>query len=694
MKALRREMRNIGKKDLKRLRGRRCPSHILPSILLAAGMANGTLLIAQIPRGPLPTLTTARAAHDLSLEEAARAYPVHLRAVVTYYDPYIDARHVALFVHDSTGAVFAAVLSAPPTPIHPGTLVEVTGVSASADYAPIVDKATVRVIGESRVPEEATRVSLTQLLTGEYDGQWVEIEGVVHAVQEAGKNVNLEIAMGDGLLSTTTLKERGADYFRLVDAKVRIHGNAAPVFNGKLQMTGVRVLFPDLEQVRLEEPAFTHPFALPVLTVNQLLRYTPNIAFRHRVHVRGRVTLQWPGRSLCIQDATSGLCVQTAQTTRLAQGELTDVAGFAAISGLTATLTDAMFRPAGREQPLNASFITAEQGLRGDQDAKLVQIEGKLIGKDRSAKDPTMVLSSGKFLFQLVLPDLSWGNPMPVWEEGSTLRVTGICSVHVEATEFTGGGLAVPSSFRILLRSPQDVVIMHRPSWWTAAHLLSVLAVVFAITLCVLGWVAVLRHRIAEQTTVIREQNAALTDLSFRDGLTGIANRRKFDATLEAEFNRAARSLKPISLLIADIDHFKALNDEYGHQYGDECLVRIAHALASASLRDTDLVARYGGEEFAVILPECDEMGARSIAERMRALVFDLAVAQNESLCSPHFSISVGAATINPASGISPASLIGMADWALYQSKLRGRNRTTSANRGCLEPEVAPLRRA
>jgi diguanylate cyclase (GGDEF)-like protein len=679
------------KKHLRRSRARRLPPHLLLGVLFAAGIAHAAMPIGQIPRGQLRTLTTARDAHSLTLEESARAYPVRLRAVVTYYDADIDARHPALFVHDSTGAIFIVVSAPPPTPFRPGTLIEVTGVSAPADFAPIVAKAGVRVIGESHLPVAAPRVSMTQLLTGRYDGQWVEIEGIVHSVREFGKNVSLEIAVGDGSLSATTLKEQGADYSGLIDAKVRIHANAAPVFNRNLQLTGVRLFFPNLEQLKIEEPAIADPFALPALPVDRLLRFTPNIAYRNRVHVRGRVSLQWPGRSLCIQDSARGLCVQTNQDTRLAEGELADLAGFPAIDGLTPTLTDATFRPAGRVQTLTASSVTAEQALGGEQDAKLVQIEGKLIGKDRAAKDPTMVLSSGRFLFPVVLPDRSWGRAMPVWEEGSTLRVTGICSVQVGAAETLREGLSIPASFRILLRSPEDVVVLQRPSWWSAAHLLPVLAAVLAISLCVLGWVAVLRHRVAEQTAVIREQNATLRNLSFHDGLTGIANRRTFDLTLEDEFEKASRSFTPVSLLIVDVDRFKALNDEYGHQRGDECLVRIAHALASVSPRSTDLVARYGGEEFAVILPGYEETAALALAERMRTAVLDLAIAQSGSPFNHCVSISVGAATAFPASGTTSRSLIGMADWAVYQSKLLGRNRTTSAQGGCLEAQRSPL---
>ena len=668
----------------------------LIGVWLAILAANSCVLLGQTPRVALRTLTTARQAHSLTLEEAARGYPVHLRAVATYYDPYIDVRHTALFVHDSTGSIFASVSAAPAGGISAGMLLDLTGVSARGDYAPIVSQVTIRVIGQSQVPLEAPRVSMTQLLTGGYDGQWVEVEGVVHSVSALGKNVSLEIKTSDGWLDATTVGAEGADYSRLVDATIKLHANASPVFNRNLQMTGVRLLFPDLREVTVEETAVYNPFALPIMPVDHLLQFTPNVAFQHRAHVHGRVSLQWPGRSLCVQEGRHGICVQTSQTTRVAEGELVDLAGFAGPGGLTPTLTDAIFRSAGNIQPISASSITADQALQGDYDAKLVQIEGTLIGKDQAAKDPTMILASGKFLFPVVLPDMTAGNAMPIWEEGSRLRITGICSVQLAPAKTVREGFSSPASFRILMRSPRDVSVIQKPSWWTARHLLPVLAGVLMVTLCVLGWVAVLRSRIKRQTALIQKQNEALLELSFQDGLTLIANRRKFDETLQTEFCKATHDLTPVSLLMIDIDHFKALNDEYGHQRGDECLVQVAHALVPAAVRKTDLVARYGGEEFAAVLPGCDESDARGVAERMRTAVLDLAIANARSPFNCRVSISVGVSTVVPASGSDATSLIAMADQALYASKVSGRNRTTSHTE-CRTPDyerVGPLRGA
>ena len=455
-------------------------------------------------------LTTAREAHSLSAAESMREYPIQLRAVVTYYDPYIDPRHGALFVHDGTFGVFVSIPKAPILPLHAGTVIDITGVSGPGDFAPIVVGHQIQVIEEGPLPFRAPLVSMGHLLTGVEDGQWVEIEGLVHSAVTKGGNVTLNVAMSDGTIGATTLEEKGRNYSSgLVDATVRIRGSAAPFYTKNRQLTGARLFFPNLTQVTVVEPSPADPYALPVRSIDSLLQFTPNIAFLHRKHVRGRVTLQRPGQSLCIQDAKDGLCVQTAQKTPLAMGDVVDVVGFPAANQYTPTMTDAVFRRMSAAGPVAATPISAEQALRGDHDSGLVQIEGRLIGLDRAAQDPALVLSSGNIVFPAVLPNEGPSYSLPAWKEGSKLRITGICSVQTD-TRVTnmGEGSTPPQSFRVLLRSTGDVTVLESPSWWTAGHALGVLGLVFAVTLAVLGWVLVLRHRVSRQTGVIRRQLA------------------------------------------------------------------------------------------------------------------------------------------------------------------------------------------
>ncbi|MDR3701215.1 MAG: response regulator [Candidatus Sulfopaludibacter sp.] len=427
--------------------------------------------------------------------------------MVTYYDPYIDPRHSALFVADPTGGIFVSLPKGPVLPLHAGTLVDVTGFTVPGDFASMVEGTGVRVIGPSHLPASPPRVSLSHMLTGADDGQWVEVEALVRAVMLSEWNVTLELAMTDGIVQATTLREKGVDYEPLVDARVTVHATMAPVFNSKRQLTGARLFIPSMDSLKIEEAAPADPFALPTRPIDALMRYIPAQTYVHLVHVRGRVTLHWPGRLLCIQDDGEGLCTTTQHTTPGALGDLVDVVGFPETGEFRPTLTGVRFKRAGGNHPIAARPVTAESAFQGDHDSELVTIEGDLIGQDRAARDAALVLSAGKFLFPVILPDGAAGREAAHWREGSHLRITGVCSVQVDTRSTAmGEGTALPKSFRILVRSPRDLVVVREPSWWTAGHLLEALGLVLGASLIAIGWVFVLRHRVRQQTRVIRRQ--------------------------------------------------------------------------------------------------------------------------------------------------------------------------------------------
>jgi two-component system chemotaxis family response regulator WspR len=175
----------------------------------------------------------------------------------------------------------------------------------------------------------------------------------------------------------------------------------------------------------------------------------------------------------------------------------------------------------------------------------------------------------------------------------------------------------------------------------------------------------------------LAEANIELQKLAALDSLTGIANRRRFDETLHHEWQRGQRERRPLSLLLCDIDCFKQYNDTFGHLAGDLCLKKAAAVLTACLKRPADLAARYGGEEFALVLPDTDEAGARSVAEDCLRALAELAISNPQS---PHcvVTMSVGIATLVPAAGSTPSALLEDADRALYAAKDGGRNRAVS----------------
>ncbi len=184
-----------------------------------------------------------------------------------------------------------------------------------------------------------------------------------------------------------------------------------------------------------------------------------------------------------------------------------------------------------------------------------------------------------------------------------------------------------------------------------------------------------MRTKQLEMSRDLASANRELEKLSRQDGLTGIANRRYFDSYLVTEVRRAAREKAPVSLILSDVDHFKAFNDCYGHQAGDDCLRRVAAALSSAGRRPADLAARYGGEEFAMVLPGTVLDGAVDVAQAVSRVIGGLAIPHARSAVDQNVTLSQGVVSLIPEKESASEDLIQRADQALYQAKQQGRNR-------------------
>ncbi len=172
-----------------------------------------------------------------------------------------------------------------------------------------------------------------------------------------------------------------------------------------------------------------------------------------------------------------------------------------------------------------------------------------------------------------------------------------------------------------------------------------------------------------------------LQELSAMDGLTGLANRRKFDEWLVYEWKRARRNQTPITLLMTDIDYFKPYNDHYGHLAGDDCLRRVAMNLKETAHRPADMQARYGGEEFVLLLPETDLAGGVRVAERLQQRMKIANIPHAFSNAAPYVTLSIGIGTTVPSDSLSSIQLIESADKYLYAAKESGRNRIEWGNR-------------
>ncbi len=215
--------------------------------------------------------------------------------------------------------------------------------------------------------------------------------------------------------------------------------------------------------------------------------------------------------------------------------------------------------------------------------------------------------------------------------------------------------------------------------WFKGIVILSLLITLILIVRTKIGKIEKQKKKleliVKERTSLLAETNEELQRIAREDGLTGIANHRTFQETLEKEWKRAQRDQTPITLIMIDIDFFKIYNDSNGHLAGDRCLSRVAHLVEQSVQRPGDLAARYGGDEFSVLLPQTDQNGARHVAQKIKLNAGITSIPFQHPAGFERITLSLGAATMLPTKSHYPAELVQAADRALYEAKRRGRNR-------------------
>lgn len=369
--------------------------------------------------------------------------------------------------------------------LHPGQLVELEGVTGPGDYVPVAEAETVAVLGEEQLPI-ARQVPFDQLGSSQEDCQWVEVRGIVRTVAQVAENrFELELAVAGGRLRVYMLDIPPAGVTRIVDSTVRFRGVRGCIFNERRQVLA-SLLFVNASNVVIEELAPEDPFAIPVRPLQSLLQFTPNSRHGHRIKVRGVVTHQEPGQSVFIRDETQGLRLQTLQTNRLDPGDNLEALGFETVGKYAPLLEDTVYRRvAAGPRPLPAR-ITVGQALEGIHDADLVVIDGQLVGSFQRGNEQVLILQEDGLVFNAQLTYAEAGSRLTPPREGSRLRLTGICLVQ-EVIEKRS--IVKPDSFRVLLRSPLDLAVLQKPSWWTLRRMVWLLPGITVLFLAALGTV-------------------------------------------------------------------------------------------------------------------------------------------------------------------------------------------------------------
>ncbi len=438
-------------------------------------------------------ITTAAALRALSTVDARRRHPVELRGVITYYDP----AWALVFVQDATAGVFVDTRGKQ-LDLVAGDEALVTGVSDGGGFAPTIIDVTVRRLRHGTGWPAAVNPPLEQLLAGLFDSQWVEATGIVRRVAaDAHGHLIFEIATTGARLFAQVPLFKGAVPTNLVDARVRVRAVAGAIFNSRRQLTAIQLFVPSLADVEVQTAALADPFTAPQRSVDVLLRFGSTESYGHRIKVRGTVSLV-RGKSVYVNDPSGGLEVRTTVAPALATGDRIEAVGFPATGGIGPILDDAVVRRTGAGPPTPPLTIRARQ-LSGDgADSQRVAVAGRVVEQVPTLEGPALLIQSDGVLFNARLDSATDERLLEDLLPGTLVRVTGVCRVQA-----TPGILRDDRTFQILV--PADgILILERPSWWTAGRTLVVLAVMVGLVVLTLAWVMILRTRVRGQTRELR----------------------------------------------------------------------------------------------------------------------------------------------------------------------------------------------
>lgn len=479
----------------------------LPLLLL------GLNLWAQAAPQPLPVLTHADQVRKLTPEQAAQGYPVRIRGVITDDVPAPD-----FFVQDSYAGIYVEGSKLRSFPHHFGDLIEVEGVTGPGKFAPVILEKNLRVLGQGRLPK--TRLySFEELADGQMDSQWVQVRGIVRSVavdRTSWREITLVMNLGSGAgqLTVRIPVHDERNFSRWIDSEVLLEGVCGSLFNAQRQLSGVLLYVPRLYLVRLEAPAKEIPFA-------SLLTFSPGDGTRHRVRVRGAVEYQQPGQAVFLQNQGKGLRARSQQDFRLEPGDIVDVLGFPAMGESAPVLEDSVFQLVRHGTP--PSPVRLDLSMPWEKyDGMLVTTEATVLHREPQPDGLRLLLQQGQTVFDATLQ--GEGGSLRYIPLSSKVKVTGICLVR------SGGLWSTPQSFRVLLRSPQDVAVLRAPSWWNLRHALWLLSLTLGVLLIVMAWVVVLGRRLREQMALIGQKLRSGAVLRERNRIA-----RELHDTLEQE---------------------------------------------------------------------------------------------------------------------------------------------------------------
>jgi diguanylate cyclase (GGDEF)-like protein len=612
-------------------------------------------------------LISVRQVKGLTPAEAARHLPVRLRGVVTAFSGWRDY----FFLQDATGGL--AINREEHGLLQPGDEVELTGVSDPGLFSTSVISKHVQVLGRGVMPTSRL-YSYSDLEGGAKDAEWVKVSGVVQSAQVESiwnKSVLvLGLEMSGQQTSVRVFGFDAADVTRFTDALVQVEGVCGTAYNDKRQFIGLRLFVGDTRAIKVLERAPDDPYAVEASPIRTIMGFRPDGRARHRSKITGIVTYQETGHSFYLQNGSDGIRVATTADQYVPVGASIEAIGFPALGEYSPVLTNASFRVLGLGNPISPTSISAAEFLQykdtfvyAPYDGQLVRLQGTIVSQLALPNEDAWLMRDDHSTFVASLR-LSGDKASPLnIAVGTTMSVTGVMSVTVDSDH-------QPNLFRILLRGPQDLVLVKEAPWWTPLHLFLVLGVLLISTIATVLWTVLLRRQVKRQTHLLRESEGRFRTQAQQDTLTGVASRSYLLEQLEAAVLVAQQTGSTIALLMLDLDHFKEINDTLGHHAGDQLLCIVANRIRSV-VRRSDIVARMGGDEFVILTTG---LGHESQAEAIGAkLVAHVAVPAEIAGQRRSVSASVGVC-IYPEGGVDGDALLQHVDEAMYRAKAKGRD--------------------
>lgn len=298
--------------------------------------------------------------------------------------------------------------------------------------------------------------------------------------------------------------------------------------------------------------------------------------------------------------------------------------------------------------------------LGGCDDVVLLSVSNAAEAVEKAiAFKPTVILQD------LVMPGIDGFELLARYRENETLQTVPVIFLSATEDPKTKERCFLQGANDYLVKLPDQIELLARVRYHSAAYLAR----------CERDESF---HLLQVSQQQLAEANIRLQKLTGLDPLTGIANRRRFDEVMALEWNRCLRQLRPLAVLMCDIDHFKLYNDHYGHVSGDFCITRTAAILTEQLRRPADFVARYGGEEFVILLPETDLAGALIVADACREQIEKVGSRQDSMSGEARMTVSIGVCAAIPSLELTSLSLIAAADAALYEAKRNGRNKVVA----------------